>query len=60
MVLGKDIFGYSPVAGRSGEFYLTSLVDRFAKDHQVHPIMSLSFRGDITMPADLDRIEKML
>ncbi len=60
MVLGKDIFGYNPAVGKGGEFYLTSLIDQFVKDHQVHPIMSVTFRGDITTPADIDRIEKML
>ena len=60
MVLGRKMFEYKPVSGRGGEFYLTSLVDRFVKDHIVHPVMSVGFLGDITTPADIARIERLL
>lgn len=60
MVLGRNIFKYSPVAGKGGEFYLTSLVDQFVKDHKVDPVMTVGLKGDITTPADISRIEKLL
>ena len=60
MVLGWKMFEYQPVSGQGGEFYLTSLVDQFVKDHKVVPVGSVGFIGDITSPADIERVERML
>lgn len=60
MVLDKNIFGYEPVSNNEGEYYLTSLVDKFAKEYKVYPVMSVGLIGDITTLADLDRVGKML
>ncbi|MEK7500796.1 MAG: nucleotidyltransferase family protein [Patescibacteria group bacterium] len=60
MVLGRKMFEYQPVSGQGGEFYLTSLVDQFVKDHKVYSVMSVGFIGDITTPADIERVEKVL
>ncbi len=60
MVLGQEMFDYRPIPGKGGEFYLTSLVDQFAKSHKVYAVMSDGFIGDITTPADIARVEEML
>ncbi|MEK7556547.1 MAG: hypothetical protein AAB538_01065, partial [Patescibacteria group bacterium] len=60
MVLGPRMFEYKPIPGKGGEFYLTSLVDQFVKDHKVAPVGSVGFIGDITTPADIERVERML
>lgn len=62
MVLSPDIFKYEPIisSNKNGEYYLTSLLNQFVKDYDIYPVMSVGLMGDITTPADLDRIEKML
>ena len=59
MVLSTDIFNYKPVLER-GEYYLSSMVGRFAKDHKVFPVMANGFIGEITAPGDLVRVGDIL
>ncbi len=59
MVLNTDIFNYEPVLER-GEYFLSSLVGRFARDHNVYPVMADGFIGEITIPEDLHRVGKII
>jgi len=60
MVLNSSIFDYEPLANKKGEYYLTSLVNRFIKDHNVWPVRAVNFIGDITTPEDLERVAKLM
>ena len=60
MVLNEKIFNYSPYPNSKGEYYLTSLLNQFIKDHRVMAVPSSNFIGDITTPADLERVEKLI
>ncbi len=59
MVLNTDIFNYSPKKN-NGEYYFSSMVGSFVKDHRVFPVYSADFIGDLTSPADLKRVGKAL
>ena len=60
MVLNSEIFNYSPLPNTKGEYYFTSLLNQFVKDHKVWPVESPNFIGDISTPADLERVEKLI
>lgn len=38
MVVDKDIFKYQPVKHANGEFYFSSMMDQFSKDHHVQMV----------------------
>ena len=59
MVLNTDIFKYAPNL-TGDEFYLSTMIGLFARDHKVFPIMANNFIGDITSPNDLVRAGKLL
>lgn len=60
MVLNEKIFNYRAISHPNGEFYFTSLLDQFVKEHKVWPVKTSGFIGDITTPLDLDRVGKLL
>lgn len=60
MVLNTTVFGYAPLPNKKGEYYLTSMVDQFVRQHPVHAVYAEKFFGDITTPDDLKRIEDLL
>ena len=59
MVLNTDIFSYTP-AFTKGEYYFSSMVGSFVRDHKVFSINARDFIGDITTPHDLVRVGKIL
>jgi len=59
MVLNTDIYKRKPALTK-GEYYFSSMVDLFVRDHKVFPVRSKNFIGDFTTPADLVRVEKAL
>lgn len=59
MVLNTDIFNYKPKATRD-EFYLSTMIGLFARDHKLFPVMVKRSIGDITSPGDLVRAGKIL
>src|SRR3989344_87984 len=54
MVLNTDIFDYTPKI-TNGEFYLSTLVSLFAKDHKITPVELQKTIIGITVPSDLER-----
>lgn len=60
MVLNGRIFNYQPLPNERGEYYFTSLLDQFVKDHKVWAVESVGLIGDITTPADLERVAKLV
>ena len=60
MVLNDAIFKYQPYPNQKREYYLTSLLNQFVKEHRVVCIPSKNFIGDITAPQDLDRVENLI
>lgn len=60
MVLDTSVFDYSPLPNSKGEFYLTSIINQFVKHCLVRAVLSDTFVGDITTPADLRRVEESL
>ena len=59
MVLNTNIFNYEPILER-GEYYLSSMVGLFSKDHKIFPVMATNFIGEITTPQDLIRVGNIL
>lgn len=59
IVLNTDIFWYVPSLTK-GEFYFSSMVDKFTRAHNVFPILLQKTIIDITTPPDLERASKML
>ena len=59
MVLHTDIFNYA-LSRTKGEYYFSTLVGRFVRDHKVFSVTSKHFIGDITTPADLVRVGQIL
>lgn len=56
MVVDGDIFNYSPVAHANGEYYLTSLMDQFLKEHPVQAVVSHP-RPPFISPDELQKIK---
>lgn len=59
MVLNTDIFWYVPELTK-GEFYFSSMVDKFTRTHKVVPVPLQKTIIDITTPSDLERATKIL
>ncbi len=59
MVLNTDIFGYTPSVIK-GEYYFSTMVDLFVRDHKVVPVTARDFVGDFTTSSDLERVGKLL
>lgn len=59
MVLNTDIFNYTPKS-QKGEYFFSSMVAQFIKDHKVYPVKSRGSIFDITSPSDIDRASKIL
>lgn len=60
MVLNTDIFAYTRSNTHGGEYYLSSMVGSFVRDHKVFAVNSRGFIGDLTTPHDLIRVGKIL
>jgi NDP-sugar pyrophosphorylase family protein len=59
MVLHTDVFTYTPTLVH-GEYFFSSMVSQFIRDHKVFPVKSVGFIGGVTTPDDLLRIGKIL
>lgn len=60
MVLNEKIFSYQPEKKSNGEYYFTSMVNRFVHNERVMAVKSQQKIGGITTPADINRVEKLL
>jgi len=59
MVINTDIFNYIPIRTK-GEYYFSTMIDKFVEEHKVYPVMSTNFIGDVTKPEDLERVGELL
>ncbi len=59
MVLNTDIFTYSPALIK-GEYYFSTMVGSFVRDHKVYPVKARNFIGDLSAPHDLIRVGNIL
>ncbi len=59
MVLNTDIFWYVPALTK-GEFYFSSMVDKFTRAHNVVPVQLQKTIIGITSPEDIERATKIL
>jgi len=59
MVLNTDIFDYTPQLSK-GEFYLSTMIGHFARDHKLFPMKLKKTIIDISTPDDLIRAGKIL
>lgn len=60
MLANSDIFKYEPARNKNGEYYLSSLMSQFARDHRVtavKTVIDVSARPHFTSPADIDPIQ---
>ncbi len=55
LVVNTDIFQYAPEAHETGEYYLTSMMNGFVKDHKVYPVIGAN-RPSFSTPEDLAKI----
>lgn len=53
IVVDTDIFKYEPIKHENGEYYLSSMMGQFIKDHPVHAIFGKP-RPPTTSPEDLN------
>lgn len=54
MLVNTDIFRYAPMKHETGEYYLTSTMNQFVKDHRVRAVIG-SNRLSFTSPEDIAR-----
>jgi bifunctional UDP-N-acetylglucosamine pyrophosphorylase/glucosamine-1-phosphate N-acetyltransferase len=59
MVLNTNIFNYVPRLTK-GEFYFSTMVDLFVRDHKVMPVPLQKTLIEITYPTDIDRVTNIL
>ncbi|MDP3935116.1 MAG: sugar phosphate nucleotidyltransferase [Candidatus Giovannonibacteria bacterium] len=59
MVANSDIFSYKPDLHVSGEYYFSSMMNKFCLDHRVQAIVGHEDHWQLTIPADLDRLDKL-
>jgi len=59
-VADADLFGYAPEQYRGGDYYFSTLMNKFLKDHVVMAVRSSLSRPQLTCPEDLELLEKML
>lgn len=59
MVLDHHVFEYEPDAHSNGEFYLTTMVAKLARDYPVHTVRA-DFWFPIATPEDLQKAENMV
>lgn len=57
MIVNSDLFKYRPVRHNDGEYYLTSMLNKFLKTHNVYAVIG---RPDLyfAQPADIDKFDK--
>lgn len=58
MLVNADIFKYKPTLHRNGEYYLTSMMTGFIKDHIVKVVVGFANLG-FTSPEDIKKTEDM-
>ena len=54
MAVNADIFGYTPDRHETGEYYLTSMMNKFVKSHNVRAVIGAN-RPSFSTPEDLDK-----
>jgi len=59
MVVNSDLFNCQPEAHNNGEYYLTSMMNKFIKNYKVIAIMGSVDHTQLTFPVDLEQLEKM-
>lgn len=59
MVLNTDIFKYKPGKIKN-EYYFSTMVGSFVRDHKVFPVKAKHFIGDLSAPKDIERVGKIL
>lgn len=57
MVVDSDLFEYKPTKHWTGEYYLTSMMDRFIKNHFVHAVAGID-NLYFTSPKDIENFNK--
>lgn len=60
MVLNENIFNYKPSLDDKEEFFLTPMLSQYVKENKTKAIFSKNFIGDITLPSDIKRAERLL
>jgi len=60
MVLHKSVFDYHPEKNPKGEYFFTSMVAQYVKDHETVAVISKQGVGGISTPADIDRVDQYL
>ena len=56
MVVDSEIFNYAPDSHTDGEYYFSTMMNKFIKDHPVVAVYGSSKHGQITAPEDLKKM----
>lgn len=59
MVANASVFDYPPVQHKNGEYYLSSMMDRFCRDNAVKVVRGAPGRPQLTTPDDLALWERL-
>lgn len=59
MVVDASIFSYIPEKHANGEYYFSSLMKQFIRDHDVTAVIGSKYHGQLGTPADLKRLEQL-
>lgn len=59
MVMSARVFDFPPEQSPNGEYYLTSVLNKFLKEEKVYAVMTAGSRS-LTTPADIPIIEEFL
>ena len=52
MLVNTDLFNYAPEKHETGEYYLTSMMNKFIKEHEVHAVIGKN-RPSFSSPEDI-------
>lgn len=59
MVANSDIFSCKPDRHMNGEYYFSSMMNKFCRDHRVQAVVGHKDHWQLAIPADLDRLDKL-
>lgn len=60
MVMGARVFDFLPEQNQNGEYYLTSILNKFLKEEKVYAVLTRDGSRSLTSPADIPIIEEFL
>lgn len=60
MIVNADIFNCEPEQHSNGEYYFSSMMNKFLKDHEVFAVMASEGHAQLSTPADIEKLDKVI